>query len=116
MTKHGGSLAGLFHACAPKTSWTGTQGLDALGVLALTRKALPGMIRADARVVLAEFRALDLDNDGLISLQELRRGVRLATTARVVPGEGFGKPGRRSRRSGRIGKRRAKGNEAEEGG
>ena len=92
VTKHGGSLAGLFHACAPKTSWTGTQGLDALGVLALTQKALPGMIRADARVVLAEFRALDLDNDGLVSLQELRRGVRLATTARVVPGEGFGKP------------------------
>ena len=92
VTKHGGSLAGLFHACVPKTSWTGTQGLDALGVLALVQKAFPGMIRADARVVLAEFRALDLDNDGLVSLQELRRGVRLATTARVVPGEGFGKP------------------------
>jgi hypothetical protein len=92
VTKHSGSLAELFHACVPKTSWTGTQGLDALGVLALVQKAFPGMIRADARVVLAEFRALDLDNDGLVSLQELRRGVRLATTARVVPGEGFGKP------------------------
>ena len=92
VTKHGGSLAGLFHACAPKRRGPARRAWTPLGVLALTQKALPGMIRADARVVLAEFRALDLDNDGLVSLQELRRGVRLATTARVVPGEGFGKP------------------------
>ena len=92
VASHGGSVAGLFRSCAPKTSWTSVEGLDAFGVLALVQKAYPGMIRADARVVLAEARALDLDNDGLVSLQELRRGVRLAATARVVPGEGFGKP------------------------
>ena len=90
--RNGGSVAALFASCAPKTSWTGAEGLDAFGVLKLIEKAFPGMIRADARVVLAAARALDLDNDGLVSLQELRRGVRLAATARVVPGEGFGKP------------------------
>jgi hypothetical protein len=90
--QNGGSVAALFASCAPKTSWTGAEGLDAFGVLKLIEKAFPGMIRADARVVLAAARALDLDNDGLVSLQELRRGVRLAATARVVPGEGFGKP------------------------
>ena len=92
VASHGGSVARLFRSCAPKTSSTNSEGLDALGVLALVQKAFPRIARVDARVALAEARALDLDNDGLLSLQELRRGVRLAATARVVPGEGFGEP------------------------
>jgi hypothetical protein len=86
------AVACLFKSLTPKTSWTGTEGLDARGILRLVDTVFPGIIRADSRVTLAEFKALDLTNDGLVSLQELRRGLRLAVTQRVVPGEGFGKP------------------------
>ena len=92
VTSHSGSLVRLFAECAPKTSWTGTSGLDATGVLQLVEKCYPEMIRADSRVVLSSFRMLDLSNDGLVSLQELRRAIRLAVTQKIVLGEGFGKP------------------------
>ena len=90
--EHGSSVAEYFAARTPRKSWSGVDGLDAKQLAAVVEEEFPGIERADVRCALASLRSADLDGDGLVSLPELRRAIRLAVTGRVVPGEGFGRP------------------------
>ena len=90
--EHGSSVAEYFAKLKPRKSWSGVDGVDAKQLAAVVEKEFPGIERADVRCALASLRCADLDGDGLVSLPELRRAIRLATTGRVVPGEGFGRP------------------------
>ena len=91
--KHACSMTKFFASRKPSRSWTGVEGLDARALLAMVRELYPKLDLADARCVLAAMRAAaDITGDGTVTLPELRRAVRLATTGKVVTGEGFGRP------------------------
>ena len=72
----------------PENLGAASDGLDAKQLAAVVEEEFPGIERADVRCALASLRSADLDGDGLVSLPELRRAIRLAVTGRVVPGEG----------------------------
>lgn len=79
---------------------SGVEGLDAFQLVDMIRGLFSRITHAEVRFLVASLRSIDLDGDGLISLPELKRALRLATVRRVIPGEGFSRGGSSQRHGG----------------